>query len=159
MKNRASLPILIVLGCFACNFSNQEKNPSTGLSIESDGLSYEKAYLVGPDNTPKNTNQVNLGSNTSIVIEGIENYEPEGGRVFPGLMLTVTDKEGITVINEADLLNNEKGYQLSDAATVSGIIKVGEPMKSAQTYHVKMIVWDKNKPYNKLTAEIDLIVQ
>ena len=159
MKQKIFLVVVSSIIFYACDFSGQKTNPSTGLSVKARGFSYEKAFLVGPDNTPRSTNQVELGSNVSIVIEGIKDYEAKGGMAFPGLMITVTDKDGIAVINEADLLPDENGYPLAKATALSGTVKVGAPMKRAESYHVKMIVWDKNKPENELTAEMDLIVQ
>ena len=47
----------------------------------------------------------------------------------------------------------------TDAAIIRGTVTVGEPMKAGETYHVKMRVWDKNKPENELTAEVDLVVK
>ena len=32
-------------------------------------------------------------------------------------------------------------------------------MKVGETYHVKMRVWDKNKPASEIAAEVDLVVK
>jgi hypothetical protein len=32
-------------------------------------------------------------------------------------------------------------------------------MKAGETYHVKIRAWDKNKPGNELTAEVDIVVK
>lgn len=70
----------------------------------------------------------------------------------------VTDKQETPVIQEADLFSESEGYSTEDASFLRGTVIVGNPMKSGETYHVKMRVWDKNKPENELTAEVDLVV-
>jgi hypothetical protein len=73
-------------------------------------------------------------------------------------MLTVTDKEGTAVIDEQDLFANSDGYPPADAAILRGTVTVGNPMRSGETYHVKMRIWDKNKFENEVTAEVDIDV-
>jgi hypothetical protein len=74
-------------------------------------------------------------------------------------MLSLTDKTGSSILNEADLFANSGGYSEADAAVLRGSVTVGDPMKSGETYHLKMRVWDKTKPENELTAEVDIVVK
>ena len=46
----------------------------------------------------------------------------------------------------------------TDASALSGTVTIADPMKSGETYHLKMRVWDKNKAENELTAEVDIAV-
>ena len=160
MKNNIFLLALVAIVWNACNFSvGTKKDLMTGLSVSNNGFSFEEAYLVGPDNVITKSNQVNLGSQIAIVVEGIENYELKDGKAFPGLSLVVTDKDGTAVISEPDLLAGPEGYPPTDASVLRGTVTVGAPMKSAEVYHVKMKVWDKNKTDNEINAEIDIVVQ
>lgn len=161
MKTTTSLLIaLIALVWCACEFSaGKKKDFNTGLSVSNDGFTIGETYLVGPDNTRKGDNEVPFNSTIAIVIEGIENYELKDGKAFPGLMLTVTDKEGKAVLDEQDLLANNNGFPPTDAAVLRGTVTVGDPMRSGETYHVKMRVWDKNKFENEVIAEVDIEVQ
>ena len=158
-----TLTHLVLVACAlsltACNFSaGKKKDFSTGLSVSNSGLSLDEAYLVGPDNTALNTNEVAMNSKIAIVAQGVENYVLKDGKAFPGLMLTVTDPEGIAVLDEPDLLNNNEGYSPADAAILRGSVTVGSPMKSGEIYHVKMRIWDHNKPENEIIAEVDIKV-
>ena len=144
----------------SCEFSaGRKKDFQTGLSVSNDGFSVEEGYLVGPDNTRKADNKVPLNSTIAIVLEGIDNYELKDGKAFPGLMLTVTDGAGNAVLDEQDLLADYDGFPPSDAAVLRGTVTVGNPMRSGETYHVKMRVWDKNKFENEIVAEVDIDVQ
>lgn len=160
MKSSTLILALITLLVCSCNFSSgTKKDLNTGLSVSHNGFTINNAYLVGSDNTPKGNNQVNIGDKVAIVIDGIENYELKDGKAFPGLSLTVTDKDGTAIISEADMLNNADGYSPTDAAIIRGTVTVGPPMRSTESYHAKMFVWDKNKPGKEITAEVDLVVQ
>jgi len=144
----------------ACSFSaGTKKDLITGLSYTYNGFGVDQVALVGPDNAPLRNNEVQLSTQIAIVVEGLTNYALKDDKAFPGLMLNVTNKEGIAVISEADLFANSEGYAASDASILRGTITVGTPMNAGETYHVKMRVWDKIKPENELTAEVDIDVK
>lgn len=144
----------------ACTFSaGTNTDLSTGLSYSYHGFAVEKVVLVDAENTVKSDNDVTLNSKVAIAVEGLTNYSLKDEKAFPGLMLLVTDKQGNPVIDEADLFAGTEGYSAEDAAFLRGTVTIGDPMKSGETYHVKVRVWDKNKTDNELTAEVDLQVQ
>jgi hypothetical protein len=161
MKTKiVSILALSALVWCSCEFSaGKKKDFTTGLSVSNDGFTIGETYLVGPDNTKKADNKVPLNSTIAIVVEGIENYEIKDGKAYPGLMLTVTDKGGNAVLDEQDLLANYDGFPPSDAAILRGTVTAGNPMRSGETYHVKMRVWDKNKFENEIVAEVDIDVE
>lgn len=145
---------------FACSFSaGTKKDFATGLSHSYNGFAVEEVLLVGPDNAAMTDNEVVLNSKVAIVAQGITNYELKDGKAFPGLALSLTDKTGSPVINEADLFANSDGYSPADASVLRGSVTVGEPMKSGETYHLKTRIWDKTNPENELTAEVDIVVK
>lgn len=153
------LSICCTLFLAACSFSaGTNKDLATGLSYSYSGFSVDKVVLVDSKNTIKTDNEVTMESKVAIAVEGLSNYSLKDDKAFPGLMLLVTDKQGIAVIDEADLLAGGDGYPAKDAAFLQGSVTVGTPMKSGETYHVKVRIWDKNKPENELTAEVDLVV-
>lgn len=149
-----------ILLLWSCSFSaGTNKDLITGLSHSYHGFSVEEVLLVGSDNTVVTSNKVALDSKIAIVVQGLANYELKDGKAFPGLMLSVTGQQGEVILNEADLFAESDGYSPEDAAVLRGTVTVGDPMKSGSTYHMKMRIWDKNKPENELTAEVDLVVQ
>jgi hypothetical protein len=158
-KSALYLALSALVWC-SCQFSaGKKKDLKTGLSVSNKGFSLDESYLVGPDNTRKADNQVPLNSTVAIVVEGVENYVLKAGKAYPGLMLTVTDKDGHAVLDEPDLLAKYDGFPPTDAAVLRGTVTVGNPMRSGETYHVKMRVWDKNKFENEITAEVDIDVK
>ena len=160
MKTQTALVLVLsaLIWC-SCEFSvGKKKDFQTGLSVSNDGFTFDESYLVGPDNTRKADNKVPMNSTIAIVLEGIGNYELKDGKAYPGLMLTVVDKDGKAVLDEPDLLASYDGFPPSDAAILKGTVTVGNPMRSGETYHVKMRVWDKNKFENEIIAEVDIEV-
>lgn len=161
MNFRSGLAYLAsILLLSSCNFSVGTKtNLGTGLSINYSGFSVDEAYLVDANNQVKSDNEVELGSQVAIVLEGITNYELKDGNAQPGMMLKVVDANGTAVIDEADLFAGGDGYSPEDAAILRGTVTVGDPMKADETYHVSMRIWDKNKPESEITAEVDIDVK
>ena len=144
----------------ACNFSaGTKKDLGSGLAYSYNGFGVDQVILVGPDNAAMSDNEVKLNAQVELVAHGLSNYVLKDGKAFPGLMLSVIDKQGTAVLSEADLFADTEGYPPADAAILRGTITVGDPMKAGQTYHVKMRIWDKNKPENELTADVDIEVK
>lgn len=161
MKNTFYLLIGVALLCGACNFSaGTNKDFATGLSYSYNGFHVERVVLAGPDNTIMSNNEVDLNTQMALVVEGLGNYTLKDDKAFPGMSITVTDKTGVAVISEADLFSESKdGYPAADASILRGTITIGNPMISGETYHAKVRIWDKVKPENELTAEVDLKVK
>lgn len=154
------LTAIVAVTLTACNFSaGTKKDFGTGLSYSYNGFSVDEVLLAGPDNTAMSSNEVDLNTQIAIVAQGLANYELKDDKAFPGLMLSVTDKDGKEVLGAADLFEGTEGYSSADAAILRGTLTIGDPMQAGQTYNVKMRIWDKNKPENELTAEVDLIVK
>lgn len=104
-------------------------------------------------------NKVKLNTQIALVALGVNNYELKDGKVFPGMMLLVTDKMGTPVLKADDLFSGDQGHPPASATELRGDITIAKPMVAGQTYHVKLRIWDKVKPENELNAEIDLDVQ
>ena len=153
--------VVVASLCRACNFSaGTNTDFATGLSYSYNGFRVERVALVGPDNAAMSTNEVVLNSQVTILVQGLSNYELKNEKAFPGMAMTVTNKAGVAVISEADLFSEGKeGYSPVDASSLRSIVTVAQPMVSGETYHVKIRVWDKIKPENELTAEVDLKVK
>ncbi len=159
-KTTLSILAVSALMLWSCNFSaGTKKDFGTGLAYEYKGFTVEEVLLVGPDNVAMSTNEVQVGTQVAIVAQGIANYELKDDKAFPGLMISVTDKDGTSVLGAEDLFSESEGYSAADASVLRGTVTVGDPMKAGETYHVKIRAWDKNKPGNELTAEVDIVVK
>jgi hypothetical protein len=160
MRKTSSILTACALFLWSCNFSvGTNKDFTTGLSYNYNGFAVDEVLLVGPDNVAMSNNEVQLNTEIAIVAQGITNYDLKDGKAFPGLMLSLTDKAGNSILDEADLFANGEGYSATDASILRGSLTVGAPMKSGETYHLKTRIWDKTKPENELTAEVDIVVK
>ena len=150
----------IICSLTSCNFSaGVEKDLATGLSYSYHGFRLKRVLLVDGNNNIMNSNKVMLNSRMAIVVSGISNYGLQNGKVLPGMTLTVTDKKGVAVIAGADLFPGNEGYPPEAAGELRGTITVAQPMRSGETYQVKMHVWDKTKADNTVDASVTLEVQ
>ncbi|MDO6432685.1 hypothetical protein Q4E93_18915 [Flavitalea sp. BT771] len=144
----------------ACNYSaGFKKDFGTGLSFNYNGFHVQNVLLVGPGNKVMDNNKVQLNTQMAIVALGIANYGLKEEKVFPGMMIVVTDKHGSEVLKGTDLFLGTEGYTPANATELRGTITIAKPMIAGETYHLKMHVWDKVKPENVLDAETDIVVQ
>ncbi len=132
---------------------------NTGTKTSYSGFSVDEIYIVDIKDEQLSNNEVALDTKFSIVYQGIENYALKDGKAFPGLSLQVSDASGADILNEADLLASyTEGFSPEDAAVLRGSVTVGEPMKSGETYHCKIRVFDKNSDA-EITSELDFKVK
>jgi predicted small secreted protein len=143
-----------------CNFSKgTKKDLRTGLSFSYNGFIVQDVLLIDPANKPMTDNKVQLNTQIAIIALGLNNYGLKDGKVFPGMMLSVTDKKGTAVLKADDLFAGDQGHPPAQATELRGSITVAKPMAAGETYHVKVRIWDKVKADNELIAETDLVVQ
>lgn len=154
--------VAFIAVCFlitACNFSSgTRKDFVTGFSVTYNGFSIGEFGLVNGQNEQTKSNEVAIGNVIGLEVDGIENYQVKDEQVFPGLGLIVTGKDG-TVILEGDDILGKESYNTDNASVMRGTITVGDPMKSGETYHVKMRIWDKLKPESEIIVEGDIVVK
>lgn len=161
MKKQNLITLLLSCLVFAgCNFSKgTKKDLMTGLSFSYNGFIVKDVLLVDPADKRMTDNKVQLNTRIAIVALGINNYGIKDGKVFPGMMLLVTDKNGTPVLNATDLFEGDQGHLPAEATELRGTITVAKPMVAGATYHVKVHIWDKVTAENTLDAETDLVVQ
>lgn len=132
---------------------------NTGTKTSYSGFSVDEIYIVDSLDNQLSSNEVDLNTKFSIVYQGIENYTLKNGKVFPGLSLQVTDTNGTDIMSEADLLSSyTQGLSAEDASGLRGSVTVGDPMKSGETYHCKIRVFDKNSDA-EIVSELDFKVK
>lgn len=154
------LPFTALLVFSSCHFSvGVKKEFATGLTYKYNGLEVKNVLLVGPDKNPMSDNKVQLNTQIGIVAVGVTHFTLKEGKAIPGMTLSVTDKNGLAVLQQDDLLPGMEGYPPEAASQLLGSITVGKPMMSGETYHVKLHIWDKVKPASELNVELDIVVQ
>jgi hypothetical protein len=130
-----------------------------GLSVNVKGLTFERAYLTGRNRETIDRKNVAMESEVHVMLEGVSNYVLKDGNAFPGLNITVTDRNGVAVIDDTDMLSKAGGYSPAEASIIKGMVRVGPPMLRGETYHVNMKLWDHNKPENTITVDLDIVPQ
>jgi hypothetical protein len=55
-------------------------------------------------------NKVQMNTRIAIVALGVNNYQVKDNKVFPGMMLLVTDKKGTPVLKADDLFAGDQGH-------------------------------------------------
>ncbi|WP_439697897.1 hypothetical protein ACFGVS_06205 [Mucilaginibacter sp. AW1-7] len=149
-----------VLILTACNFSKgTKKDFLTGLSFSYNGFRVRDVLLIDPANKRMTDNKVQINTRIAIAALGIDNYGLQDGKVFPGMMLLVTNKKGTPILKADDLFAGDQGHLPAEASELRGDITIAKPMVAGETYHVKVHIWDKVKAGNELNAETDLVVQ
>jgi predicted small secreted protein len=163
LKTTLATPLILLLSCVifaACNFSiGVKKDLRTSLSYSYNGFIVHDVLLIDPVSKRMTDNKVQLNTRIAIIAIGINNYGLKDGKVFPGMMLLVTDKKGTPVLKADDLFAGDQGYPAANATELRGDITIARPMVAGETYHVKMHVWDKVKADNEINIEADLLVQ
>ena len=163
LKTTLVIPFIVLLSCLifaGCNYSKgAKKDLLTGLSFSYNGFVVRDVLLIDPANKRMTDNKVQINSRIAIVALGLNNYGLKDGKVFPGMMLLVTDKKGTPILNAADLFAGDQGHPPAEATELRGDITIAKPMIAGQTYHVKVRIWDKVKTDNELNAETDVVVQ
>jgi hypothetical protein len=179
MKNAKRSSFYLVSFCcallFTCGAPKDSKDTDSGFSFSAStgvkldintgtkssysGFSVDEIYLVDVNDKQLGSNEVALETKFSIVYEGVENYTLKDGKAFPGLSMVVTDAAGNFILNEADLFGGStEGYSAEDASVLRGTVTVGDPMKSGETYHCKIRVFDKNSDA-EIVSELDFTVK
>src|SRR3954469_7775208 len=112
-----------------CNFSKgAKKDIRTGLSFNYNGFIVKDVLLINSANQQMTDNKVQLNTQIAIVALGVNNYGLKDGKVFPGMKLLVTDKNGTPLINASDLFEGDQGHPAANASELRGDITVAQPM-------------------------------
>lgn len=163
LKTILAILLTVQLSCLifvGCDFSKGiKKDLRTGLSFSYNGFIVQDVLLIDPANKRMTDNKVSLNTSIAIAALGLNNYGLKDGKVFPGMMLLVTDKKGTPILKADDLFAGDQGHPPAAASELRGDITIARPMVTGETYHVKVHIWDKVKADNELNIDADLVVQ
>jgi len=138
------LALILLTGC-DYNFSlGTNTDLLSGLTVSNDGLSYDEVYLTLDDERTTGSEYA-YGDEIFMNFAGVTNFEEKDGKVFPGAMMVVADKDGKEIIEEDDLFAqyDETGVDPGMASDMYISLTMGDPMKSGQVYTWYAKVWDK----------------
>ena len=135
--------------CFSLFFVSPEvfstglvKDSDGGLSIESNGLSIDDAYLSSYGQR-FNSDQLQFQTKVNLNLDGVKGYSIKDNQAFIGCSMQVFDKDGKAILNEEDLFPGENGLERNVAGNLFLTLIVGTPMQLGDSYLWKVKLWDK----------------
>ncbi len=153
---------MALLLIYACSFSKgTKKDLVTGLSTSYNGFAISDAYLAAEDGSRLKSNKITLGTSIQIAVTGVENFVVKDGKVFPGCMILITDKQTNAEILKLDdaFADMADGTPEEKATLLHADLSTGNPMVAGTTYRLKTRFFDKNNPESEIVSEIDLIME
>jgi hypothetical protein len=96
----------------------------------------------------------------NIWTTGVENFQEENGKVFPGCQLILTDKNGKELLNLPDLFGDLKGGLNKDESNdLRAKLTTGKPMVKGETYNLKARFFDKKNVESEIVTEVSLVME
>ncbi|MBU0648197.1 hypothetical protein KJ855_03375 [Patescibacteria group bacterium] len=149
MLKKISMGVLVLLvvtlvGCEA-NFSKGvNKDLLSGLKVDNDGLAYDEVYLT-VDDERTSENMFDIGTEVYMNFTGVDYFEEVDGKVFPGAMMVVADKNGKEILEEDDMfaMYDEDGVLPEQASEMFVSLLIGDPMVEGEQYTWYSKIWDK----------------
>ncbi|MBD1384307.1 hypothetical protein IDJ75_03380 [Mucilaginibacter rigui] len=154
--------LLSITTLTGCHFSaGTNKDLKTGLSSSYYGFSVEDVFLANSSKERLSSNKIPLNSTFLILATGVGNYTLKDGKAYPGCEITIKDKSGKTVghIDNAMSDISSSGLPPEGATTLSARVTLYPPFVAGETYHVSVRFFDNQNEKNKITADIDIVLQ
>ncbi len=145
MKNFFLFSILIVLiaSCSVGGGVSFKKNAANGFTTNGINLACENANIFIADEE-FNENILTYGELVAFKFEDVSGFTSKGGKVFPGMKLSVTNSEGEEVIKYDDFYAESGGFPDQSGLILTADLVLGQPIYSGDKYKVSILIWDKN---------------
>lgn len=143
-RHRTMVQVCIVLAGALWLACGTKTDTSTGMRTGSSGLSCRDA-AVTLDGVKLASNEIPMGKKLVIRYDGVKGFKELGGRVYPGVSMSVTDQGGGTVGEYPDLFKEyyAAGMEPKKAGRISATLMTGKPMKIRAEYLWRVRVWDR----------------
>lgn len=143
----------------SCQFSKGvKKDLNTGLTASYNGFALDDIYLTDENGKRLSNNKIKLGTKVLILASGVDFFAEKEGKVFPGCLIILTDKNKKEILNLPDAFANmTDGTTTAEAKTLQASLNTGEPMIAGETYHLHVRFYDKNKKENEIVCNVDLL--
>lgn len=157
----ATAALMTALLFSSCQFSKGvKKDLATGLTATYNGFSIDDIYLSDENNQQITSNVVELGTQIKVIANGVNNYVVKDGRVFPGCLIVLTDNHNNELLRLPDAFDHlAEGKLKEEASVLTASLNTGSPMQEGATYHLHVKFWDKLKPTNHITADVNLVMK
>jgi hypothetical protein len=153
------LSVVVLAGCQPG--TETKKDPKTGLSSSYSGFKVRDIFLGNMFAQRLSSNKIALNSNFLIIATGVENYTLKNGRAYPGCEITIKDKTGKVMAHIDDVMAevSKNGLTPFNASTLSARAALSSPYVKGETYHVAVRFFDRQNEKNKITSDIDIVLQ
>jgi len=155
------LLLALCLLSVSCQFSKGvKKDLNTGLSASYNGLAIDDIFLTDASGNRLNNNKIKLGEKVLMVVNGVDYFTEQGGKVFPGCQIILTDKDKNELLNLPDAFADQtNGTTPAEAKTLQASLNTGQPMVSGATYHLAVRFYDKKDKEKSISSDVDLVMQ
>lgn len=146
----------LLYACQAQPLAGINKDLTTGLSTTYKGLAPERSFLVMNDEELNHTD-IPIGEKFLLINKGVKGFREKNGKIVIGCALSIKDKNGKSILHEADLFKGHDQYDPKDAEYLKCTVNTGEPMQWEEKYDVEVVFWDKNgtgRITNKVTIRM-----
>jgi len=146
--SRVLLVLLLLLYFFLLACSKLEskgvmKDINTGMVTHWTTTNPESVVLMMNGEELGHTD-IPLGESFQLVAKNIKGLTSRNGKISVGCALTITDKSGKQLMNEADLFADHSEFDVAEDQFLRCTINTGAPMQWEQDYNVLVRFWDKN---------------
>jgi hypothetical protein len=151
------ISIIGILLFVGCNFNKSiEKDFTTGLYTKGDGLSSDNVFLSVNNEKTKETTFI-YGQKFKMVFDDIRGFKKENGNVFPGMVISIIDDQGDTIMQSGDLYGDYSDGIALSPLTLSAAVTAASPIISGNKYTMYVKIRDK-KERGTLTGEVNFNV-
>ena len=154
-----SIPLLLLQ---ACNYSgpsiSMNKNTSNGISTTGIGLSCNSVYVTEGKEKKISGSTFTYGGKFHLNFNNIKGFEKENGNVYPGMMISVMNSDGDTLMHQDDAYGDQKdGFSISPLLLRTAFT-AAKPIISDGEYKLAVFIWDK-KGKGTFTAKLKFKVK
>ena len=122
--------------------SSIKKDLNTGLTTTCKKMSADETLLIMNDEIIHHTD-IPLGESFVLSNKGVKGLQVNNGKVSAGCSLEITDSLGNRLLQEPDLFAGRDVFGADTTSVLKCTINTGAPMKWDESYHIKVIFWDK----------------
>jgi hypothetical protein len=135
--------------------------PNQKLNVEANKISCNEIYLFSKINGMAITNnKVSASDKIYLIFDGVSGFSEADGKVYPGMSMKATGKDGAVVVSNDDLFADTSGSGLSAAdlktqVTASLAFTAGAVKNPV---HVTVTLWDKKSDASvKVSTDIEIL--
>jgi hypothetical protein len=148
LKTQLTIKLVVIIALstllYACNAQQAgiSKDMNTGLVTSYKGLTTGETKMIMNGEVLNHTD-IPLGESFVITNEKVKGLTIKDNKVSVGCALTITDKNGKTLLSEPDLFKGQDVFEKDKADYLKCTVNTGKPMEWEEKYDVTVVFTDK----------------